>query len=50
MSTLPRNYLGFQIFGVLKRAKQKPLSFELVPEIEGDYQTNLTTNECMRFP
>ena len=27
------NILGFQIFGVSKRAKQKPFSFDLVPDL-----------------
>ena len=30
------NNLGFQIFGVSKRAKQQPFSFELAPQVESE--------------
>ena len=32
------NVLGFHIFGVSKRAKQNPFSFDLVPEGEPEAQ------------
>jgi len=33
------NILGFYIFGVSKRAMQKPFSFDLVPETEPETQS-----------
>ena len=33
------NVLGFYIFGVSKRAMQKPFSFDLVPETESEPQS-----------
>ncbi len=33
------NILGFYIFGVSKRAMQKPFNFDLVPEIESEIQS-----------
>ncbi len=36
------NVLGFQIFGVSKRAEQKPFSFELSPDFAPEPQPSLT--------